>query len=202
MLSCPYVPAGSGPPLCFLFGKRDTVSAPPAPPCFTGLWNAGDRRLVSGPARTAMPPWGSATRCVDRRGSRLPGAQEGPAVSQLGRNTQGGGHLWLQGAERGHGGLWGTWCMAVGAGAGGSGQWRGGTFCCTRLAPFPTSSPTSENVSRSWDREYTCPNCPNCQHPEFPPWLAPPTITTDCVMVPMRGSAHKAGPGPWDVLRA
>lgn len=137
MLSCPYVPAGSGPPLCFLFGKRDTVSAPPAPPCFTGLWNAGDRRLVSGPARTAMPPWGSATRCVDRRGSRLPGAQEGPAVRQLGRNTQGGGHLWLQGAERGHGGLWGTWRMAVGAGAGGSGQWGGGLSAAPGWPPFP-----------------------------------------------------------------
>ena len=99
MLSCPYVPAGSGPPLCFLFGKRDTVSATPAPPYFTGLCNVGDRWLVSGPARTVMPPWGSATRCVDRRGSCLPGAQEGPAVRQLGRNTQGGGSLMAAGGR-------------------------------------------------------------------------------------------------------
>ena len=40
-----------------------------------------------------------------------------------------GGHLQLQGAERGHGGLWGTRCLAVGVGAGGQGSfWGGGSI--------------------------------------------------------------------------
>lgn len=79
-----------------------------------------------------------------------------------------GGHCRLPGEAEGTGGLWGTWHLAEGVGAGGSGQ-GGDTFCCTVFARFPNGPPTSENVSRSWDRGYTCPNRPNCQHPEFPP---------------------------------
>lgn len=46
-----------------------------------------------------------------------------------------GGHLQLQGAERGHGGLWGTRRLAVGVGAGGSGR-GGGNFLLHHTGPL------------------------------------------------------------------
>lgn len=87
----------------------------------------------------------------------------------------------------------GVWLWVWGLGALGG---VGGTFCCTTLAPFPTGSPTNENISTYWDCGYPCPNCPNCQHPELPPWPALLTIITDCVMVPVRGSAAQGRARP------
>lgn len=98
MLSCPHVLCREPGLLCFSLARGTQCLQPPPHPTLRGcaMWvTAGAPTSLW----TVMPPWGSATRCVDRRDpARL--VHRRPAVRQLGRNTREGGHLWLWGRER------------------------------------------------------------------------------------------------------
>ena len=95
-----------------------------------------------------MRPWSSATRCVDSRGSCLPGAQEGPAVRRSGRNTHGGGSLTAAGGrERARRPVGDT---VSGCGCGGWGLWAGWgeLSAAPHWPPFPLARPPMKTFLR------------------------------------------------------